>query len=108
MKKETKRENELVTRGILKAETDKLRQEMHGIEFRLIKRMDERFNKIDDRFTQMDDVLRQHLDAVRGLADTVIVKHNTFEVESASIHQNYRTLEERVHKVEEVVFPQAA
>lgn len=123
MKKETKRENEVITRRILneelgktkselrrdiKRETGKLREEMHTVEFRLIKRMDDRFDKIDDRFNQIDDVLKNHLDAVRGLADKVIVKHNNFEVESASIHHNYRTLEERVHKVEEVVFPQAA
>jgi hypothetical protein len=61
---------------------------------------------MDERFNKIDDVLKTHLDAIRGLADKVIVKHNTFEAESASIHHNYRTLEERVHKVEEVVFPQ--
>lgn len=123
MKKENKREGEFITRGILKFELKKeinravsplkkadakLREDMHAMEFRLVKRMDgmdQRFDRIDQRFDHIDEVLRKYLDTVMGLADKVVVAHTNFEGESASIRYNYNQLEGRVKKVEEVVFP---
>ncbi len=122
-----KRKNELITRRILneelgktkselrrdiKRETGKIREEMHATAYRLDKKIDTRFFelsiKMNERFTTIDDVLKKHLDAVREVADAVIVKHNSFEQESSSVQYNYSHLEERVKKVEEVVFTQSA
>lgn len=123
MKKGMQREDELVTRGILKSELHKLtkkfdykftlvrreikrgdgnlRREMHETEYRAFLR----FNAIDKRFDSIDELLKKHLDTIRELADKVIVAHQNFETESVSIHHNYQHLENRVKKVEEIIFP---
>lgn len=105
MKKDMKWKEELVTKGYfhkelnkaitpLKKADAKLRQEMHEMEFRVINRMDEKFEEV------MKEMKKQ-TNTFQILADKVIVAHNNFEVESASIRHNYQHLEDRVKKVEE-------
>lgn len=117
MKKEIKRDDEVVTRGILrqelKAELDielkkvrgefkrahnKLRDELHGVEYRLD-------NKIDRLGADLRAEMSKQTQIFQDLADQVIGTHKNFEVESVSIKQNYNHLKTRVKKVEEVVFP---
>lgn len=59
----------------------------------------------DDRFDRMDAKLDKTIDIIQGLADKVVKDYQTFIVESASIHFNYKHLETRTKRLEEVVFP---
>lgn len=93
-----------------------IKKEIHGeshlLEFSLINRMDERFSKVDERFDRIEkgfdgirEEMKRQTDTFQKLADKVIGEHKKFEMESNSIHYNYNRLEERVKKVETVVFP---
>lgn len=116
-------DNEVVTKGYLRGELktfktqlkrelstefrkefatkEELRNGLNNLEYRLINRMDFGFESIRVE-------LRQYIDTFQKLADQVIGEHKKFEVESASIKHNYVQLEDRVQKVETVVFPPAS
>lgn len=81
----------------LKTETTKLREELHTTEFRLISRMDSMEERLNGNMQKI-------LHTVQQLVDAVIGEHKSFEVESVSIKHNYSQLEERVKKVEKIVF----
>lgn len=115
-RKKVVRDDEVVTRGILKHELTKefknfkvelskefatkeeLRNGLHELEFKLVNRMDNGFGEIRQAMKKQTDIFQQ-------LADKVIVEHQNFEVESLSLRHNYHHLKERVKTVEEVVFP---
>lgn len=115
-KKKVSRDEELVTRGILQHEFKKfkvelykelhtefatkedLRNGLHDLEFRMSNRMDAGFESIQVAMIKQTNVFQQ-------LADQVIVEHKNFEAESLSLRYNYTHLEDRVKKVEEIVFP---
>ncbi len=78
-----------------------LRNGLNNLEFRLTNRMDFGFESIRAE-------LRNYINTFQVLADQVIGEHKKFEVESVSIKHNYGQLEDRVKKVEEVVFPSPA
>lgn len=110
-------DNEVATKGYLRIEfktqlkrelrtefrkefatKQELRDGLNNLEFRLTNRMDAGFISIIDE-------MRKFIDTFQKLADQVIGEHKKFEVESVSIKHNYGHLEDRVKKVEEVVFP---
>lgn len=68
--------------------------------------IDKRFDIIERKIDAQNEYLKTAVDRVMQLADQVIGAHKNFELESASIKQNYEVLEERVKKVEVVVFPE--
>lgn len=66
------------------------------------------FNKFmehDERFNRMDVKLDNTISIIQGMADKVTKSYEIFMAESASIHYNYKHLEARTAKLEEVVFP---
>ena len=67
--------------------------------------MDNRFELIEKKIDAQNEYIKTAVDKVLQLADSVIGEHKKFEMESVSIKNNYQVLEERVKKVEEVVFP---
>lgn len=134
MQKDPHHNKELVTKGYLDHTLryrfgrfhtlikKEIQEESHALEFRIHKRferVDLRFEMIDKRFDAIDkrlESLEKNLqetnlyvsaavNRVLELADTVIGEHKKFETESAVIKHNYEILEERVNKVETVVFP---
>lgn len=107
-------DNEVVTKGYLRKELSfrfgrfrksfgeeirrEIKEESHRLEFRLTERMDQ-------GFTSILEEMRERTDTFQKLADQVIGAHKNFETESVSMRHNYQQLEERVKKVEIVVFP---
>lgn len=59
----------------------------------------------DDRFDLMDAKLDKTIHIIQGMVDKVTKSYEIFMAESASVHFNYKHLEARTAKLEEVVFP---
>lgn len=113
MKKRTKPQDELVTKEYLdhtlryrfgrfhSKMKQEIQEESHSLEFR----MNQRFEAIEKKIDAQTNYVQKAVDKVMTLADIVIREHKEFEEESASIKYNYEVLENRLKKVEEVVFP---
>lgn len=97
LKTELKRELRIEFRKEFATKED-LRNGLHDLEFRMS-------NRMDDGFESIHVAMRKQTDVFQQLADQVIVEHKNFEVESLSLRHNYTHLEDRVKKVEEIVFP---
>lgn len=117
-----KLDDELVTRGMLKGVLSRgfkqhrlewkseLQKEIHGLEYRINSNMDALLEvkleqKLEQKITPLIREMREYRETFQILADKVIGVHKNFEVESASIRQNYNQLEGRVKQVEEIVLP---
>lgn len=113
-RKGKKLDDQLVTRGMLKGILSRgfkqhrlewkseLQKEIHGLEYRMSMNMEQKF---EEKLTPLIKEMREYRETFQVLADKVIGEHKKFEVESASIRQNYNQLEGRVKKVEEIVLP---
>lgn len=60
---------------------------------------------MDERFDQMDSKLDKTTHSIQQMCDKVLKAHENFSVESVAIKDNDNQLENRVTKIEKIVFP---